>query len=46
MHREVIPERGLTLAGAHHEIYNSDFRRVPPQWQRTILRQPVLVTGS
>jgi hypothetical protein len=46
MHHEAIPERGLTLSGAHHEIYLSDFRRVPPERQRTILRQPVRVTGS
>jgi len=46
MHHEVIAERGLTLPGAHHEIYLSDFLRVPPERQRTILRQPVLVTGS
>jgi hypothetical protein len=27
--------------GKHHEIYLSDFRRVAPEKQRTILRQPV-----
>jgi hypothetical protein len=41
MHHEFIPARGLRLAGAHHEIYLSDFRRVAPDNQRTILRQPV-----
>ena len=34
--------RGLRLAGKHHEIYLSDFRRVAPDRQRTILRQPVV----
>jgi hypothetical protein len=29
------------MSGKHHEIYLSDFRRVPPAKQRTILRQPV-----
>lgn len=41
LHHEVIPERGLRPAGTHHEIYLSDFRRVAPEKQRTILRQPV-----
>ncbi|MFV0432600.1 MAG: GyrI-like domain-containing protein [Leucobacter sp.] len=41
MHREFIPEHGLRLAGKHHEIYLSDFRRVAPEKLRTILRQPV-----
>ena len=34
-------EHGLTYHGLHHEIYLSDPRRVAPQRQRTILRQPV-----
>ncbi|GAA0917130.1 hypothetical protein GCM10009557_89210 [Virgisporangium ochraceum] len=42
MHHEVIPERGLRLAGRHHEIYLSDFRKVAPDRRRTILRQPVV----
>ncbi|WP_449282265.1 GyrI-like domain-containing protein [Leucobacter sp.] len=42
LHHEIIPGRGLRLAGAHHEIYLSDFRRVAPEKQRTILRQPVV----
>ncbi|QBE47554.1 GyrI-like domain-containing protein [Leucobacter triazinivorans] len=42
MHGEFIPGQGLTLAGKHHEIYLSDFRRVAPEKQRTILRQPVV----
>ncbi|MDT0180372.1 GyrI-like domain-containing protein [Microbacterium sp. ARD31] len=41
MHREVIPSRGLALAGRHHEIYFSDVRRTDPAKLRTILRQPV-----
>ena len=32
---------GLRMVGRHHEIYLSDFRRVAPERQRTILRQPV-----
>ena len=31
---------GLALAGKHHEVYLSDFRRVAPEKLRTILRQP------
>ncbi|MFL0412171.1 GyrI-like domain-containing protein [Microbacterium paludicola] len=41
MHNEVIPAEGLVPTGRHHEIYLSDFRRVPPERRRTILRQPV-----
>ena len=41
MHHEFIPAEGLQMAGDHHEIYLSDFRRVAPERQRTILRQPV-----
>ncbi|MET7969889.1 GyrI-like domain-containing protein [Micromonospora sp. NPDC005305] len=41
LHHEVIPAQGFRLAGTHHEIYLSDFRRVAPEKQRTILRQPV-----
>lgn len=41
IHHEFVPENGLRLAGTHHEIYLSDFRRTPPERQRTILRQPV-----
>ncbi len=42
MHHEVIPRHGFELTGKHHEIYLSDFRRVPHHRQRTILRQPVI----
>ncbi|MFI5837845.1 GyrI-like domain-containing protein [Micromonospora sp. NPDC051300] len=41
LHHEYVPDHGLRLAGTHHEIYLSDFRRVPPERRRTILRQPV-----
>lgn len=41
MHHEFIPGQGLRMAGVHHEIYLSDFRRVAPDKRRTILRQPV-----
>ena len=41
LHDEFIPQNGLSLAGTHHEIYFSDFRKVAPSRLRTILRQPV-----
>lgn len=41
LHHEFVPAHGLRLTGLHHEIYLSDFRRVPPHRRRTILRQPV-----
>ena len=41
LHREVMPARGLTFNGRHHEIYLGDPRRVAPEKLRTILRQPV-----
>ncbi|MEU4362381.1 GyrI-like domain-containing protein [Promicromonospora sp. NPDC023987] len=41
MHDEFIPGNGLRMVGRHHEIYLSDLRRVAPEKQRTILRQPV-----
>lgn len=41
LHREVMPARGLTWNGPHHEIYLSDPRRVAPERLRTVLRQPV-----
>lgn len=41
LHHEVIPDQGLHMTGKHHEIYLSDFRKVAPDKQRTILRQPV-----
>lgn len=45
MHHEFIPAHNLQLAGKHHEIYLSDFRRVAPEKLRTILRQPVKVSA-
>jgi hypothetical protein len=42
MHDDFIPGQGLRMVGKHHEIYLSDFRRVAPEKQRTILRQPVV----
>lgn len=42
MHDEFIPGNGLRMTGRHHEIYLSDTRRVAPEKQRTILRQPVV----
>ncbi len=36
----VLEGAGVALAGRHHEIYLSDFRRVAPGKLRTILRQP------
>lgn len=39
--RSLDAYHGLRLAGRHHEIYLSDFRRVAPAKRRTILRQPV-----
>lgn len=41
LHDEFIPEAGFQMTGKHHEIYLSDRRRVAPDRQRTILRQPV-----
>ncbi|GGO79915.1 GyrI-like domain-containing protein [Nonomuraea cavernae] len=41
MHQEFIPDHGFHMAGKHHEIYLSDFRKTAPDRQRTILRQPV-----
>jgi hypothetical protein len=46
LHEKFIPDNGLRMAGTHHEIYLSDFRRVAPEKQRTILRQPVLAAGE
>lgn len=41
LHHELMPERGLTFAGHHHEIYLSDPRKSAPEKLRTVLRQPV-----
>ncbi|MEO5832253.1 MAG: GyrI-like domain-containing protein [Nakamurella sp.] len=42
LHDEFIPGHGLRMTGSHHEIYFSDFRRVPSSKLRTLLRQPVV----
>ncbi len=41
LHHTIMPARGLTFAGHHHEIYLSDPRRSAPEKLRTVLRQPV-----
>ena len=41
LHHEVMPARGLTWNGRHHEIYLSDPRKVAPEKMKTVLRQPV-----
>lgn len=41
LHEELMPSRGLTWNGHHHEIYLGDPRKVAPEKLRTILRQPV-----
>ena len=41
LHKEFLPENGLTENGHHHEIYLSDPRRVAPEKLKTVLRQPV-----
>ena len=41
MHDVVMPERGYTFNGLHHEIYLSDMRRTAPEKLKKILRQPV-----
>ena len=38
---EFARDKGVRLAGRHHEIYLSDPRRVAPAKLRTILRRPV-----
>ncbi|MEZ5873103.1 MAG: GyrI-like domain-containing protein [Nitratireductor sp.] len=41
LHNELMPARGFTFNGQHHEIYLSDPRKTAPEKLRTILRQPV-----
>ncbi|HPS40988.1 MAG TPA: GyrI-like domain-containing protein [Anaerolineaceae bacterium] len=36
-----IADQGYMRTGKHHEIYLSDMRRVAPEKNRTILRQPI-----
>lgn len=45
LHHEIMPSLGLTFNGAHHEIYLSDPRRSAPEKLRTVLRQPVRLSG-
>ncbi len=40
MHSFAI-EQGYALSGKHHEIYMSDARRVAPEKNKTIIRQPI-----
>lgn len=41
LHNDIMPARGLTFNGHHHEIYLSDPRRTAAAKLKTILRQPV-----
>ncbi len=36
-----IEESGRRLAGDHHEIYMSDFRKTAPEKLKTVIRQPM-----
>ncbi len=45
LHNDFLPRNQLSMVGKHHEIYLSDFRKVAPEKQRTILRQPVVATS-
>lgn len=44
LHHRLLPQKGLTWNGPHHEIYLSDPRRVSPDRLRTVLRQPVIAS--
>ncbi|WP_318247848.1 GyrI-like domain-containing protein [Microbacterium esteraromaticum] len=46
MHDEFVPGAGLEMAGTHHEVYFSDFRRVAFEKLRALLRQPVRRVGG
>jgi hypothetical protein len=41
LHDEVMPSRGFTFGGKHHEIYLSDARKIEQAKLKTVLRQPV-----
>ncbi len=41
LHKEYLPQNGLTENGHHHEIYLSDPRKTAPEKLRTVLRHPV-----
>ena len=36
LHNEIMPAKGVTFAGPHHEIYLSDPRKTPPEKLKTI----------
>lgn len=46
LHRDYLPQHRLQATGLHHEIYLSDPRRVAAEKLKTILRQPVRLTGA
>lgn len=41
-----MEEHGYEVAGNHHEIYLSDFRRVEPAKLKTVIRYPVRRVGA
>ncbi|GAA1850175.1 GyrI-like domain-containing protein [Microbacterium koreense] len=41
LHDELMPAKGVTFNGPHHEIYLADPRRTAPEKLRTVLRQPI-----
>jgi hypothetical protein len=45
LHAEYLPAHRLVCNGPHHEIYLTDPRRVAPEKQKTVLRQPVRSVG-
>ncbi|MFL6733670.1 MAG: GyrI-like domain-containing protein [Sphingomicrobium sp.] len=46
LHNEIMLQKNVIFAGAHHEIYLSDPRRTVPDKLKTILRQPVRPTAA
>lgn len=38
---DFIEQSGYQLAGKHHEIYLSDFRKAAPERMKTVIRQPI-----
>jgi hypothetical protein len=42
LHDEVMPRKGVTFNGPHHEIYLSDPRKTEAARLKTVLRQPVI----
>jgi hypothetical protein len=44
--QEYMSEKKMGRNGLHHEIYLSDFRRTAPEKLRTILREPVKLSGT